>query len=425
MRVLYDISSLGLAHLYAQSRGGAFRADLHITEGLAASADCELLFCANHSAVAYRGCEGFLRGHQSLARIPLIAPATSSRARSAVRAGASVVHRTVRGLFDSNVLPSAIRRAGRQIDARLHPRVTGIDTGVDVFHSSPLAPLPATSNGPLPRRFMTVYDLAFIRFPTIYGTAYREALLGALRSLRVGDHIITTSQFVRDELAAEGIAPLDRIHVVPLAADASIFYPCEDQQRIAAVRRRYAIPDGPYALGVNTPDPRKNVPAAVHAFARAWRDGTGSLASLVLTGHHGPGSDKLQTAIAAYPELQRRIIVTGYVPDRDLAPLYTGAQVFLYNSIYEGFGLPPLEAMHCGTPVVTSNTSSLPEVVGDGGVMVDPNDLGRLAEAMLLLTEESDHRRQIKQSALLQARRFNWEHSTAAMLTAYRAALQD
>lgn len=424
MRVLYDISTLGLAHLYQQSRGGAYRVDLHISEGLAASDECELLFCANHSAIAYRGCEGFLRGRPELAAIPLVAAATSRRHHAAVRTAATTAHRCLRRMFGSNVLPSAVRRAGRLIDQRLHPPVNDTRTPVDIHHSAPLAPLPDTAKGRRPRRFLTVYDLAFVKFPAIYGPAYRQSLAAGLRSLRTDDHIITTSNFVRDEIAAEKIASADRIHVVPLAADPTVFYRCDDPERIAAVRRRYGIPEGPYALGVNTPDPRKHVPGVVHAFARAWHDGHGALASLVLTGHPGPGSERLREAIAEHPGLRDRIILTGYVPDEDLAPLYTGAQVFVYNSLYEGFGLPPLEAMQCGAAVITSSTSSLPEVVGDGGVMVPPNDLDLLAGTMLQLATDTGRRNRLQACALAQARRFTWERSTAATLQAYRTALQ-
>lgn len=422
LRVLYDISTLGLGHLYQQSRGGAFRVDLHISEGLAASAECELLFCANHSAVAFRGCEAFLRGRPKLNDIPLVA-AAAGRHQAALRTAASAAHRGLRRVFGSNVLPSAVRRAGRLVDRRLHPPVGDAGASVDVLHSALLAPLPQTANRRGPARLLTVYDLAFVKFPAIYGPAYRQSVLAGLRSLRSDDHIITTSRFARDEIAAEGIAAQDRIHVVPLAADPTLFYHCDDLERIAAVRRRYGIPDGAYVLGVNTPDPRKNVSHAVRAFALAFHEGRGALASLVLTGHPGTSSDRLQEAIAAHPDLRGRIILTGYVPDEDLAPLYTGAQVFVYNSIYEGFGLPPLEAMQCGTAVITSDTSSLPEVVGKGGVMVDPHDLHALARAILDLATDTDRHRRLQAGALAQARQFTWTRSTAATLEAYRAAL--
>ncbi|HEX2166141.1 MAG TPA: hypothetical protein VHG09_02775, partial [Longimicrobiales bacterium] len=123
MRVLYDISTLGLGHLYQQSRGGAYRVDLHITEGLAASKACELLLCANHSTVAYHGCEAFLRGHRRLGSVPLIAPSTTRRGPAAMRTVASAAHRRIRQLVGSNVFPSAVRQVARSVDRRLHPPV--------------------------------------------------------------------------------------------------------------------------------------------------------------------------------------------------------------------------------------------------------------------------------------------------------------
>ena len=423
MRVLYDISTLGFAHLYRQSRGGAYRAELHISEGLAASSECELFFCANHSTVAYHGCEAFLREHQRLRTIPLVGSRASGGGAS-IGAVASAVHRNVRRLFGTNVLPSAVRGVAASVDRRIHRPAGGAESAVDVLHTSPAAPLPFAPRRGSPHRFLTVYDLAFVRFPHIYGDEHRHYLSAALGSLKPPDHVITTSRFVRDELVAERVAAADRIHVVPLAADPALFYRCVNTDRIDDVRRKYSIPDGPYVLGVNTPDVRKNVPRAVDAFARASGEGGGVIGSLVLTGHPGAGSHAIQQAIAAYPYLQRRIVLTGYVPDEDLAPLYSGAQQFVYSSLYEGFGLPPLEAMQCGTPVITSNTSSLPEVVGDGGLMVEPTDLDALAGAMLELATDRELRGRLQQRALAQAARFSWDLTTAATLGAYRTALQ-
>lgn len=422
MRVLYDISTLGLAHLYRQSRGGSYRVDLHLTEGLAASGECELLFCANHSTVAYHGCEAFLAAHEPLRGIPILSPARRA-VPPFVRAAAMSAHRSVRRIFGSNVLPSVIRRSAAILDRQLHPPVTDAAAAVDIMHS-PSTPLPDRPKGRSPRRFLTVYDLAYLRFPDIYEDAYRRSSLAAIRSVREEDHVITASNFVRDELCEHGVAPADRIHVVPLAADRQYFHPCEDREAIAQVRRKYGIPEGPYVLSVNSPDPRKNVPNAIRAFARAAHEGRDALTSLVLSGNAGPGSDRIQKTLASFPELRDRIILTGYIPDEELAPLYSDARVFVYPSMYEGFGLPPLEAMQCGTPVITSNTSSLPEVVGDGGLMVAPDDVDALAGAMIDVARNAELRGRLRQLALARASRFSWPCTTAATLRAYRAALE-
>jgi glycosyltransferase involved in cell wall biosynthesis len=337
-----------------------------------------------------------------------------------VRGAASTAHRWIRWLCGSNILPTAVRHVAAFVDTRLHPPVQGATFGLDILHSSSV-PLPPP-NGRMPKRILTVYDLSVLRFPALYGPEYRRGLVGALRSLRPGDSVITTSQFVRDELLAEGVASSGRIHVVPLAADRTTFHPCDDVQRIAGVRRKYGIPDGPYVLGVNTPDPRKNVPHAIHAFARATRSGRDAPASFVLTGSRGPASERIGRTIAAYPELRGRFILTGYVPDEDMAPLYSGAAVFVYCSLYEGFGLPPLEAMQCATPVIASNTASMPEVIGDAGVTLAPDDRDGLVDAMLRLAR-ADDRDGLRQRALARAAQFSWDRTTAGILHAYRAAL--
>jgi glycosyltransferase involved in cell wall biosynthesis len=420
MRVLYDISTIGLGHLYEQSRGGAYRAELRIAEGLAEAKGCELRFCANHSIVACHACRAFLDAHPILHRVPLVSSGNGPVAIAG--AAAAVAHRRIRRLFGTNVLPTGVRRVARLIDRRLHAPARDSRSAADIFHTSPMAPFPPAERRTA-RRVLTIYDLAFLRFPAIYGAAYRRSLEAALRSLRAGDHVITTSNFVRDELAANGVAGADRIHVVPLAADPSLFSPCDDPERLKAVRRKYGIPDGPYALGVNTPDARKNVDGAIEAFALAAVAQHGGLSSFVLAGHRGSNSDGIQAAIARFPGLRGRIIVTGFVADRDLAPLYTGARIFVYSSIYEGFGLPPLEAMQCGTPVITTNAASLPEVVADGGIMVPPDDLEALAAAMLRLAADEHTHADLRQRALAQAHRFTWGRSVAATLAAYRTAM--
>lgn len=420
MRVLYDISNLGLGHLYPESRGGGFRVDIHIAEQLAASPDCELLFCANHSTVAFHGCQAFLRGHPRLGTVPLVAPDRS--VAPAIRNAATAVHRYIRRLVGSHVFPPAVRGLAGFVDRRLHLPVSGAASAVDILHS-PTTALPRTRVRHSPQRFLTIYDLAPMRLPAIYGVAHRRSVERIIRSLQPRDHVITPSNFTREELLADGIAGPERIHVVPLAADSRLFYRCDDPQQIAAVRLKYGIPEGPYLLGVNTPDLRKNVPQAIHAFARAARDGRDVRSSFVLTGSNGSGADRIHEAIADHPDLRERFIITGYIPDADLAPLYSGARALVYPSIYEGFGLPPLEAMQCGTPVITSNRSSLPEVVGDGGVMLAPHDLEGFAGAMLDVVRNTERHAVLQQRARAQAEKFSWEHSVATLLQAYRTAL--
>ncbi|HEX8694709.1 MAG TPA: glycosyltransferase family 1 protein [Longimicrobium sp.] len=419
MRVLYDISTLGLGHLYAQSRGGSFRVHQHLAEGLAASGECELLFCANHSSVAYHGCVEYLRTNPRLGHLPLLGP-RSTEAASRLRRGVAGAHRWTRALLRSNVLPRLLRHGGRLVDRRLHPPVADASPPADVFHS-PGTPLPPRPRGRSPRRLLTVYDLVHVRFPDVYGPAYSQTAQSLLDSVRDGDWVITTSESTRAELCERGVAPPGRVCVVPLAADREIFHPCADPVRVRAVREKYGIPDGPYLLSVNPLDPRKNMHHAVRAFARLAEEARDL--SFVLVGHAGAGSRHVQEALEEVGGVRGRVILTGYAEDEELAPLYSGATAFVYPSLYEGFGLPPLEAMQCGTPVITSNTSSLPEVVGDAGLMVDPGDIDALCEAMLKVYRDAALRERMRAKSLARAAEFSWERCTEQTLAAYRAAL--
>lgn len=422
MRVLYDISALGIGHLYSMSRGGRFRVDRHLTEGLAASGECELLLCANHSSVAYQGCVDYLRATPRLAGVPLLGPRHGGLP-AGVRRGTAGAHRWMRRIMRSNVFPRLLRDVGQRMDLRIHPPVADASPPADIFHS-PGTPLPPRPGPRSPRqRFLTIYDLAYTRFPELYGTAYQRTTDASLRSIRDGDWVMTCSESTRGQLCEQGVVAPERIFVLPLAADPRLFHPCE-QDRGDPVRRRYGIPDGPYILSVNTPDPRKNLAHAVRSFARMLGQEPNPGLTLVLAGHGGLGPQALSQAVEGLPAIRGRIVLTGYVDDADLAPLYCGATAFVYPSLYEGFGLSQLEAMQCGTPVIASNTSSMPEVVGDAGILVDPRDGDALCQAMLDLCRDAPMRARLSERSLARAARFTWERSTREALAAYRAALE-
>ncbi|HVG46090.1 MAG TPA: hypothetical protein VM890_15210, partial [Longimicrobium sp.] len=323
MRVLYDISMLGLGQLYPLSRGGGYRADRHLAEGLMASDEVELLLCANHSSAAYLGCLEYLRTGPPLAGRTLLGPARAG-ASSTLRRGAAGAHRWARRILGSNVLPGLFRRGAHLVDRRIHPPVWNASPPADVFHS-PIVPLPPR-RGRSPRRFITLYDLSCVRFPEMYGPAYLRTMRAAMESLREDDCVLTSSEASRAELCEHGVAAPERVFVAPLGADPRTFYPCADPDRLRAVRDRYGIPEGPYLLSVNTPDPRKNLRHAIRAFARLGREEGVRDLTLVLAGHAGPGerADPAEEADG----LRGRVVRTGFVDDEELAPLYSGATAF-------------------------------------------------------------------------------------------------
>lgn len=419
MRVLLDISWLGLGYLYSQSRSGSFRAHRELAAALLRGGECELLFCANISSVAFSGAAEYLRTDPVLGGVPLVGP--SARSASGIGRAARRVHRAVRAWFPNQAIPGVLRSGARALDQRVHPPVTDAAPPVDVFHS-PGAPLPPPRPGS-PPRLLTIYDVVHPRYAALYDTNRAQSLAVTIASLAPHDRLITTSLATRDDLVEMGIAGADRITVIPLAADPEIFYPCTDLARQDAVRGRLGIPPGPYLLSLGILDVRKNVEAAVEAFtALVLREGCRDL-SLVVVGPAGSGFAGVERAVAKARAQGARVVMAGFVPDEDLASLYSGALGFVFPSLHEGFGIPPLEAMQCGTPVIASNRSSIPEVMGDAGLVVDPQDSEALCHAMYRLYHDAPLRESLRARSLARAALFSWDRTARETLAAYRAAI--
>ena len=170
-------------------------------------------------------------------------------------------------------------------------------------------------------------------------------------------------------------------------------------------------------------EPRKNIDHTVRCFARIVKEQHISDLNLVLVGTKGWDFDKIFTEMMKHNSVRDRVIVTGYVADEDLAAIYSGAQMFVYPSLYEGFGLPPLEAMQCGVPVITSNTSSLPEVVGEAGIMVNPQDSDVLCQAMTDIYRKPALRNELATRALARAKQFSWASCAQQTVRAYETVL--
>lgn len=419
MRVLLDISWLGLGYLYPESRSGSFRALREMAAGLLRTGECELLFCANLSSVAYSGTAEYLRTDPALARVPLIGPSTL--AASGIGRAARRVHRTLRACFPNQVLPGVVRSGARLLDRRVHPPVTDAAPAADVFHSA-CAPLPPARAGS-PPRLLTIYDVVHPRYAALYDAHRAQSVGLSLGSMGPEDRLVTTSRATRDDMVEMGIAAADRISVVPLAADPELFYPCTDFARQDAVRARLGIPPGPFLLSLGLLDVRKNVEAAVAAFTRlCLQEGCRDL-SLVVAGPAGSGTAGVERAVAEARAQGACVVMPGFVPDQDLAALYSAALGFVFPSLHEGFGIPPLEAMQCGTPVIASNRSSIPEVVGDAALVVDPLDADALAHAMYRLYHEPVLREDLRARSLARAALFSWDRTAAEMLAVYRAAM--
>jgi glycosyltransferase involved in cell wall biosynthesis len=259
---------------------------------------------------------------------------------------------------------------------------------------------------------VTVHDLGYLHYPEAHRRFDRWYLdWTTRRHARLAACVIADSRATRADLIRHYQADPDRIVVVYPGRDASLSR-VDDREAIAVVKRRYSI-GGDYLLYLGTLQPRKNLVRLVEAFARL-QPLTPDL-RLVLAGKKGWLYDDLFARVEALG-VEDRVVFTGYVADADKALLLSGALALVYPSLYEGFGLPVLEAMACGTPVLTSNVSSLPEVAGAAALLVDPLDVDAIAEAMSCLISDTDLRNTLAEEGYEQIQSFSWAKAAREVL---------
>ncbi|MEJ6021931.1 glycosyltransferase family 4 protein [Ramlibacter sp. PS4R-6] len=279
--------------------------------------------------------------------------------------------------------------------------------GHDLYHEP--ATVALRFDGPT---VLTVHDLSWIRHPETHPAArVRELERVFAPGLARAARVITGSASVKAEIAREFSYPADRIDVIPHGID-PVFRP-RTAEETRAVLDRHGLRHGGYFLCVGTLEPRKNLRLALQGHA-SLPAALRAKFPLVVAGMAGWGD-------AVVPASQAQLL--GYVEREELAGLTAGALALVYPSRYEGFGLPPLEAMACGVPPITGNASSLPEVVGDAGLMVDPDDAAAMTRAMASLAGDAQLRETLGRSALDRARKFTWQASAQATVQSYRLAL--
>ncbi len=263
---------------------------------------------------------------------------------------------------------------------------------------------------------VTVHDLSIMRYPETHPSdrvVYMSK--GIVRAIREADCIITDASFVRDEILGEyGIDP-ERVAAIPLAAS-SAFKPVQ-KQALPKFLKPLGLRPGEYILAVGTLEPRKNLLTALNAYARL-PERIRQQCTFAIAGMKGWQFDDVSRELEILMRTGQ-VQLLGYVPDDLLPALYSGATVFVYPSLYEGFGLPPLEAMACGTPVIVSDRSSLPEVVGDAGLLVQAEDTDRLAHEMLRIIEDVELQKELSEAGLKRAKLFSWSRCAEQTLEVY------
>jgi len=259
----------------------------------------------------------------------------------------------------------------------------------------------------------TVHDISFRLMPHCFPLKHRLLLNWTVpASMRRASRVITVSESSRQDILRVYRLPAEKVVAIPNAADERL-QPVAAEQALQALRQHYGI-ETPFVLMVGVLQPRKNLPLAVQAFAQAVLPGK-LPHRLVIVGKPGWGMEELQRAIARW-QVQDRTVLTGYVPDEHLPLFYSAATVLMYPSLYEGFGLPPLEALQCGCPVLASDIAVMREVVGDAGILLTPTDPVVWTQALHTVLTNAWTRQQMRERGFRQSARFSWKQTAQKTL---------
>ncbi len=288
---------------------------------------------------------------------------------------------------------------------------------VDLYHATDFV-LPPTL--PRTKTIVTVHDLSFERVPDVASPALRAYLRQVVpRSVRRADHVIADSQATKDDLVDLYAIPRDKVTVL-LSGINPRYAPVTTRNVLLTIRSKYRLPDRPYLLAVGTVQPRKNYSRIIQALARLRQ--AGYAIDFVIAGGKGWLEDEMYQTIAA-TGMRDYVHLIGYVDDEDLPALYSHAACVGYPSLYEGFGFPVLEGMACGTPVVTSTVSSLPEVAGDAALLVNPHDVTAITNAIQRILDDHTLRETLIQRGFEQVKGFTWAQSARHLREIYQQVL--
>lgn len=284
---------------------------------------------------------------------------------------------------------------------------------VDILHSTTFCS-PKDHFGKL---IVTIYDISFLTFPEYHTEANRmHCLKGTIDAIKYADKIIAISHHGKAELVKYFNIDPEKIVVTPLAVK-EFFKPSREEEK-NQILFKYNIPQN-YIFFLGSYEPRKNIIALIKAYSNL-PESIKDKHPLVIAG----GKGWLNADINALVKLKSSTHIKhlGYVEEHDLPALYSAATIFIYPSFYEGFGLPVLEAMSCGTPVITSNTSSMPEIGGDAALYFDPTKTNQLEDLLLLLINNADLRENLRSKGLVQAKKYSWEKTAKETLRIYEEA---
>lgn len=290
-----------------------------------------------------------------------------------------------------------------------------LNTNYDIYHSFIPAFVPSIK---AKQRVMTIYDAIPAIHPEFFSKNIVDAWWNSVNSMNPKrDWAMCISRATCDDFVRITGFPKERTSIITLGIDKK-FVRCNCQNTRGRVAKKYNLPDGEWVLSLSALEPRKNLAGLVNAMIGIWRSGRKT--KLVLAGPVGWKIDDFLNRIASDPEIRNMVHLTGFIDDDDLPVLYSMTSCFVYPSFYEGFGLPPVEAMACGAPVVTSNTSSMPEAVGDAALLIDPKNPETIASAILRILDDKVLSQTLAEKGIKQAARYTWEQCAEDCMAVYK-----
>ncbi len=264
---------------------------------------------------------------------------------------------------------------------------------------------------------VTIHDLIPYFLPEVVRPSFLKRFMREMPEIvELADHILTVSELSKKDLIEVLKVDPAKITVVHSAPTES-YHPLPESETKQKLTKKYNL-ETPFILYAGGLNPRKNVAELIYAYSKICKE-LPSQAQLVILGSDGKHLNKLKLLTESL-DLIENVVFPGFVNSNDLPLFYNGADLFVYPSLYEGFGLPPIEAMACGTPVITSNVSSLPEIVGDAAIQVNPNDTLRMAEAMFQVLTVQNLRDNLIQKGLNHSKFYNWRKNSSRILEVYR-----
>ncbi|GKX67815.1 glycosyltransferase family 4 protein [Inconstantimicrobium mannanitabidum] len=287
---------------------------------------------------------------------------------------------------------------------------------IDVLHTQYYSPIIKNC-----KLVVTIHDVSFIHYPECFNTM--ELIRNRLwirNAAKRADSILTVSEYSKQDIVKQFGVNDNKVHVTYLAPS-GIFRELEDKD-VEQAKEKFKI-DAPYILAVGNLQPRKNLVTLINSYVKIKSSDINFKHKLVIVGKKAWKYDAIFSTLNSH-NLSDDIILTDYVSEEDLVRLYNGADVFIYPSIFEGFGLPVIEAMACGTPVITSNTTSLPEVVDDAAILIDPYNQEEIVSKIEALCMDNQLKNELRGKGLKRAKLFSWETTAKKVMDVYKFTMQ-